>query len=288
MITQQGRDIAFGSNLWVSSIFGIMLFMTGLSLLVSIGINQYIQTWNTSVQATFTLELPSQTEQRMPDIMQAFKDYPEIESIAVLDKAYVEKLMLEIGVASSKTPILIDFIVSKEQLSSFNSDKVLADIRKIVPDSSIVKPVVTSPEALAMARMIELIAFGFGFTMMIAMCAMIAFVTYSEVQTHERTIGLFNLLGAPNYYIARIFQKYASIILVKGILISLALNICLYYVTYVLYLDEDAYLIQELPWVSWVYSVFGIPVLMIAIIQFIVPMTVLSCLKKKYKNSLQR
>lgn len=287
MIKQKRFDIPFGSDIWISAVLGLMLFITSLSLLVSISINKYIQDWNTSVQATFTLELPHQSEQHIPEIMQTLKKYPAIESIKVLDKTYVQKLMLQLGIASIDAPVLIDFVVSKEQFSNFDSDKVLVDIQKILPASSMMKPVLTSPDALSMARTVETLSFGFGFIMVIAMCLTIAFVTYSEVQTHEKTIELFNLLGAPNYFISKIFQQYTSLILLKSFLLSLALNACIYYGIYISYLTDNAYGLFTLSWEVWAYIVLGIPVLMIAIIQLIVPITVLGSLKKKYNKSLQ-
>lgn len=284
---QRRFDIPFGSDMWISTVLGLMLFITSLSLLVSIGINRYIQDWNTSTQATFTLELPHQTGNQLPDVMQVLKQHPEIEMIEILDKTYVQKLMFQLGIAASDAPILIDVIISKDHLSQFDADKLLSEIQNIIPKTSIVKPVLTSPEALSLAKMVEVISFGFGLIMMITMCAIIAFLMYSEVQTHERTIELFNLLGAPNYFISKIFQGYASTILLKSFLLSLALNMCLYYGTYILCIGESIYITQRLSWLTWSYVVFGIPLLMVTIIQFIVPITVLSCLKKKYNNSLQ-
>jgi cell division protein FtsX len=263
-----------------------MLFITSLSLLLSIGINHYIQNWNTSVQATFTLELPHQSGVELPDVIQVIKQYSEIEKVEILDKTYVQKLMFQMGIAATEAPILIDVIVTKEQLSNFDADKLLGDVQKIIPNAAIIKPVLTSPEALSMAKVIEAISLGFGLIMIIAMCAIIAFLMYSEVQTHERTIQLFNLLGAPNYFISKIFQGYVLTILLKSFFLSLAFNLCLYYGTYVLFLGESIHFTQELSWVTWAYVVFGIPILMVAIIQVIVPVTVLSCLKKKYNNSL--
>lgn len=283
---QRRFDIPFGSDIWISTVFGLMLFITSLSLLVSIGINRYIQDWNTSTQATFTLELPNQAGNQLPDVMQVLKQYPEIEIIEILDKTYVQKLMLQLGISASNAPILIDVIVSKDHLSQFDADKLLGEVQKIIPKADIVKPVLTSPEALSLAKMVEVISFGFGLIMILTMCAIIAFLMYSEVQTHERTIELFNLLGAPNYFISKIFQGYASAILLKSFLLSLALNLCLYYGTYILYIGQSVYITQGLSWMTWAYVVFGVPLLMVAIIQFIVPITVLSCLKKKYNNSL--
>jgi cell division protein FtsX len=283
---QRRFDIPFGSDIWISTVLGLMLFITSLSLLVSIGINHYIQDWNTSTQATFTLELPHESGNQLPDVMQVLKQRSEIEMIEILDKTYIQKLMFQLGIAASDAPILIDFIVSKDHLSQFDADKLLSDVRKVVPKTVIINPVLTSPEALSLAKMVEIVSFGFGLIMMITMCAIIAFLMYSEVQTHERTIELFNLLGAPNYFISKIFQGYASSILLKSFLLSLALNICLYYSTYALYIGESIYITQRLSWVTWGYIVFGIPLLMVTIIQFIVPITVLSCLKKKYNNSV--
>ncbi|MCP5322464.1 MAG: hypothetical protein H6492_00425 [Candidatus Paracaedibacteraceae bacterium] len=282
---QRRFDIPFGSDVWISIVLGLMLFVTSISLIVSVGVNQYIQDWNTSAQATFTIELPHKSDILMPEVMQVLKQYPEVESVSVLDKSYVQKLMFQLGVASIDAPILIDFIVSKDVLLNFDSDKILNALQKIIPQTSIIKPVLTSQEALSMAQVVGYIAFGFGVIMVVAMCAIIAFLMYSEVQTHERTIDLFNLLGAPNYFISKIFQNYVFLILVKAFLLSLALNVCLYYASYIVYMG-DTYLARGITWITWAYIVLGIPVLMVSVIQLIVPVTVLSCLKNKYNNSL--
>jgi hypothetical protein len=51
-------------------------------------------------------------------------------------------------------------------------------------------------------------------------------------------------------------------------------------------MEDGLHLRQELSWVTWGYVAFGIPALMMAIVQFIVPVTVLSCLKKKHNSSV--
>lgn len=287
MMRQRRFDIPFGSDLLISVVMGLMLFVTSLSLLVSVGVNQYIQQWNAATQATFTVELSPNAGTQLPDVILLLKQTPEIELIEVLDKNYVQKLMFEMGISSSSAPILVDFVVSKDRLNAFDADKLLDKLHQLIPDSSLIKPVLTSPEALALGNMIEAISLGFGIIMILAMCAMIAFLMYSEVQTHDRTIELFNLLGAPNYYISKIFQRYAAVILIKSFLLSIALNICVFFGVSILSIEDGGYIQRELSWVTWAYVALGLPAVMMAIIQFIVPVTVLSCLKKKYNLLFQ-
>lgn len=286
MIKQHRFDIPFGSDLYVSLVLGLMLFMTSLSLLVSVGVNQYIQQWNAATQATFTVELSHSASTQLPDVILLLKQTPEIDVIEVLDKSYVQKMMFQLGVSAANAPILIDFVVSKERLSTFDADKLSEKIQQIIPDSTLIKPVLTSPEALAMGNLVEVVSLWFGMIMMLTMCAIIAFLMYSEVQTHERTIELFNLLGAPNYYISKIFQRYAAVILIKSFVISIALNVCVFLVVSSLALEDGGYIRRELSWLTWGYVALGLPSVMMAIIQIIVPVTVLSCLKKKYYVSL--
>jgi cell division protein FtsX len=287
MIKQRRFDIPFGSDLFISMVMGLMLFVTSLSLLVSVGVNHYIQGWNSATQATFTVELSHNAGTQLPDVVLLLKQTPDIERIEVLDKNYVQKMMLDLGISASNVPILIDFVVSKDRLSAFEADKLSEKIQQIIPDSTLVKPVLTSPEALGMGNMIEVISLGFGIVMILTMCAMIAFLMYSEIQTHERTIELFNLLGAPNYYISKIFQRYAAVILMKSFVLSLLLNICVFMAVSVLPIEDGGYIRRELSWVTWGYVALGLPAVMMAIVQFIVPVTVLSCLKKKYYVSFQ-
>lgn len=286
MMKQRRFDIPFGSDIWISIVLGLMLFVTSLSLLVSVGVNRYIQDWNSAVQATFTVELPHNSGTQLPDVIHMLKQQPEVEVIEILEKSYVQKMMFQMGLSSTDAPILIDFVISKEKLSTFDPDKLLDGLQKIIPHAALIKPVLTSPEALSMGKMVEVVSFSFGMIMIGAMCAIIAFIMYAEVQTHERTIELFNLLGAPNYFISKIFQKYAAVILIKSFVLSLALNFCLYIAVEAVCVEDSLHVRQELSWVTWSYVALGIPALMMAIVQFIVPVTVLSCLKKKYNNSL--
>jgi cell division protein FtsX len=286
MMKQRRFDIPFGSDVWISIVMGLMLFVTSLSLLVSVGVNRYIQDWNSAVQATFTLDLPHDSEDQLSEVIQVLKLQPEVEVIEILEKSYVQQMMFQMGVSSTEAPILIDFVISKDKLSTFDADKLLEDLKKITPQAELVKPVLTSPEALAMGKIVEVISLSFGVIMIGAMCAIIAFIMSAEVQTHERTIELFNLLGAPNYFISKIFQRYAAVILIKSFVLSVALNFCLFVAVSALCLGNSLCLKQELSWVTWGYVVLGIPALMMAIVQLIVPVTVLSCLKRKYNSSL--
>lgn len=283
---QRRFDIPFGSDIWISIVLGLMLFVTSLSLLVSVGVNRYIQDWNSAVQATFTIELPHNSGTQLPDVIHMLKQQSDVEVIEILEKNYVQKMMFQMGVSSADAPILIDFVVSKDKLTTFDADKLLDGLQGVIPHTQLIKPVLTSPEALAMGKIIEITSLSFGIIMICAMCAIIAFIMYAEVQTHERTIELFNLLGAPNYFVSKIFQRYAAVILIKSFVLSLALNVCVYIAVGAMCMGDGLHLKQELSWVTWGYVAFGIPVLMMAIVQIIVPVTVLRCLKKKYKGSL--
>lgn len=286
MMKQRRFDIPFGADTLISIVMGLMLFITSLSLVVSIGVNRYIQDWNSSVQATFTIEIPNSAGTQLPDVIHLLKQHSEIETVEILEKNYVQKMMLQIGLSSSEAPIIIDFVVDRDKISSFDSGNMLDSLQKVIPNADLSKPVLTSPEALAMGKIVETISLWFGMIMIGAMCAVIAFLMYAEVQTHERTIELFNLLGAPNYFISKIFQRYAAVILVKSLVLSLSLNSCLYIVAKALFSSDNLYIRQELSWVTWGYVVLGVPVLMMAIVQVIVPVTVINSLKKKYNSSL--
>jgi cell division protein FtsX len=286
MMKQRRFDIPFGSDTLISIVLGLMLFITSLSLLVSIGVNRYIQDWNSSVQATFTIEIPNASGSQLPDVIHLLKQHSEIETVEILEKNYVQKMMLQIGLSSSEAPVIIDFVVDKNKLSSFDSSSMLDSLQKIIPNADLNKPVLTSPEALAMGGIVETISLWFGMIMIGAMCAVIAFLMYSEVQTHERTIELFNLLGAPNYFISKIFQRYAAIILVKSFVLSLGLNTCMLVAAKTLFIIDNLYIRQELSWITWGYVVLGVPALMMAIVQVIVPVTVINSLKKKYNASV--
>ena len=286
MMKQRRFDIPFGSDTLISIVLGLMLFITSLSLLGSMGINKYIQDWNSAVQATFTIELPHTAATQLPDIIHLLKQHPEIETIEILEKNYVQKMMLQIGISSAEAPVIIDFIVDRDKLSAFDSGNMLDSLQKIIPNADLNKPVLTSPEALALGKMVETISLWFGMIMIGAMCAIIAFLMYSEVQTHERTIELFNLLGAPNYFISKIFQRYAAVILVKSFALSVGFNSCLYIVVKTVFASDNLYVRQELSLITWGYVVLGVPALMMAIVQVIVPVTVINCLKKKYNTSL--
>ena len=89
MMKQRRFDIPFGSDTLISIVLGLMLFITSLSLLVSIGVNRYIQDWNSSVQATFTIEIPNASGAQLPDVIHLLKQHSEIETVEILEKNYV-------------------------------------------------------------------------------------------------------------------------------------------------------------------------------------------------------
>lgn len=279
-------DVPFGSDTWISLALGLMFFITSLSLLVSLSINQHTLDWNTSVQATFTIELPSSAQDSLPEVKHVLHQHPEIEHVHILDQNYVQKLMLQLGISGSNSPILIDFVVSKDLLTSFDADALLSDIQQVIPDSTLIKPVLVSPEALAIAERVQYAAFGFGLIMLIALCLILMFLIYAETQAHTRTISLFNLLGAPNYFISNVFRKYITWMLIKAFVLSLLLN-GLFYHTLIYYINNDAFhILRSFSPLIWAYVIIGIPVLVICLAQLIVPITVVRFLKRHYSNSL--
>lgn len=279
-------DIPFGSDTWVSLALGLMLFITSLSILVSISVNQHTLDWHTSIQATFTLELPASSEEKLPEVQQILHQHPDIRHVHVLDQNYVEKLMLQLGISNTNSPVLIDFVVSKSLLSSFDADGLLSNVQKIAPQAALIKPVLASPDTIAITEKVQIAAFGFGVIMLTALCFILVFLIYSETQVHTRTISLFNLLGAPNYFISNIFRKYIIWMLVKSLIVSLLLNGLCYHI-FIYYVHHDTFhILRSFSPLVWGYIIIGIPTLFICLAQIIVPLIVVRFLKKHYDNTL--
>lgn len=281
MIKQRRFDIPFGSDFWISVVVGLMLFLTSFCLLVSIGANRYIQDWHIAANGTFSVEIPPSQGEFLQPVVNTLKSHPDVQDVYVLDKSYVEQLMMQIGVSGANAPVLIDFVVPLEKIDSFESDALLVKLQAIVSNVNLIKPALVAPESLAVARLVESLSFGFGLTVLLMMCIVISFVCYSEIQAHSRTIRLFNLLGAPNKFIVSIFQKYISIILLKSLFLTLVLSFVGYYVVDLMYVGSGLYL-GALPAYIWVYVVLGVPILITIMVRVIVPTTILKTLHKNY------
>lgn len=286
MIRQRRFDIPFGSDFWISVVIGLMLFLTSFCLLVSIGANRYIQDWHIAANGTFSVELAPSKGEFLQPVLQTLKSHPDVQDVYVLDKGYVEQLMMQIGISGANAPVLIDFVVPLDKIESFDSDSLLVKLQAIVPDANLIKPALVAPESLAVAKLVESLSFGFGLTVLLLMCAIISFVCYSEIQAHSRTIRLFNLLGAPNGFIVGIFQKYVSIILLKALVLTLVLSLGVYYIIDLMYVSSGLYL-GALPAYIWIYVVLGVPILIAIMVRVIVPTTILKTLHKNYNNSVR-
>lgn len=283
MIKQRRFDIPFGSDIWISFIIGLMLFLTSFCLLVSIGANKYIQDWHIAANGTFSVEMPAQKGEFLQPVLQTLKSQPDVQDVYVLDKSYVEQLMMQIGVSGANAPILVDFVVPLDKIDTFDADKLLVKLQAVVPEVSLIRPALVSPESLAVARLVESLSLGFGILVLMVMCVTIGFVCYSEVQTHARTIKLFNLLGAPNHFIIGILQRYISVVLLKALALTVFLSVCGYYIIDLMYMGAGLYL-GNLPTYVWLYVVLGVPVLIAIMVRVIVPTTVLKSLRKIYNN----
>ena len=205
-----------GSNFFLGWIMASMVYLALLAILFSIVSTLSFDKWRNVTRDLVTIHVPNPTEgigsddgvTRIDETLKILRAFPDIESVTILEKNDIERLinpLIEIDILENiLLPALIEI--------RLNRNDVLPDLNNALKNLS---PLIFiedhvelfSPDAKTFLGAKKLFSVIVSLTLFVAMISVI-FAVHSGLAMNREIIHVMHLIGAKNSFIARTFQKH--------------------------------------------------------------------------------
>lgn len=288
-MSQKRFEIQFSSDRWITIVLGVMLFLASLSFFAGLGLNKYVIGWNETMNATFTVQVPQDKKKEidLEKILARINNYAGVKKAKFVDASHIENILKELGIENTTPSFYVDVSILDEDLRDFNFNDFKEEVEKIGQQILIEKPLAPSQDTIALTMLLQKLSLSFSMILFVSILLMTGVTTYAEIQTHQRTINILSLIGAPNTYIAKLFQKYTSSFTLKAILLSVALEFIVFTSIYFGYSGRGLTISSLINWHEALYIFICIPLTVFILTSLITPTAVLFSLKKQHKNAFQ-
>ena len=205
-----------GSNFFLGWIMASMIYLALLAILFSIVSTLSFDKWSNATRDLVTIHVPNPTKgtgsddgvTRIDETLKILRAFPDIESVTILEKNDIERLinpLIEIDILENiLLPALIEIRLKRnEVLPDLNNA-----LKNLSPDIFIEDHVeLFLPDAKTFLGAKKLFSVIVSLTLFVAMISVI-FTVHSGLAINREIIHVMHLIGAKNSFIARTFQKH--------------------------------------------------------------------------------
>lgn len=223
----QGRNVvplgSDASSRYLPWIFALMVYLAALGIAVMFVLHDGAGRWGRGETGALTVQvLPVEDEAEEPRLaraLQVLNDTPGIIEATALDVAENMALLepwLGTGdlVRDMPLPRLIDVTADPDVL--LDLDMLATRLRAVVPGITVEDPKRWLSDLGRVGRSLEALAGAIVFFIGLAAVATVVFTTRMGLSVHHEIIGLLHQIGAEDAYVARLFQRQALRVGLKG------------------------------------------------------------------------
>jgi len=205
-----------GSNFFLGWIMASMIYLALLAILFSIVSALSFDKWSNATRDLVTIHVPNPTEgtgsddgvTRIDETLKILRAFPGIESVTILEKNDIERLINPLIEKDILKNILLPALIEIR----LKRNEVLPDLnnalKNLSPDIFIEDHVeLFSPDAKTFLGAKKLFSVIVSLTLFVAMISVI-FAVHSGLAINREIIHVMHLIGAKNSFIAKTFQKH--------------------------------------------------------------------------------
>ena len=205
-----------GSNFFLGWIMASMIYLALLAILFSIVSTLSFDKWSNATRDLVTIHVPNPTKgtgsddgvTRIDETLKILRAFPDIESVTILEKNDIERLINPLIEKDILKNILLPALIEIR----LKRNEVLPDLnnalKNLSPDIFIEDHVeLFSPDAKTFLGAKKLFSVIVSLTLFVAMISVI-FAVHSGLAMNREIIHVMHLIGAKNSFIARTFQKH--------------------------------------------------------------------------------
>lgn len=205
-----------GSNFFLGWIMASMIYLALLAILFSIVSTLSFDKWSNATRDLVTIHVPNPTKgtgsddgvTRIDETLKILRAFPDIESVTILEKNDIERLINPLIEKDILKNILLPALIEIR----LKRNEVLPDLnnalKNLSPDIFIEDHVeLFLPDAKTFLGAKKLFSVIVSLTLFVAMISVI-FTVHSGLAINREIIHVMHLIGAKNSFIARTFQKH--------------------------------------------------------------------------------
>ncbi len=209
-----------------------MAYLATLALAAAIAMAALVQHWETGLSGTLTVQVPaaedaSATAARVAAVVAALEAMPGIASARPLASPEIQRLLepwLGDGalIPDLPLPVLID--VHRAAGAPLDLAALRGAVSRAAPGTTVDDAATWLGDLIALAGTVRLFAGVILGLIAVAAVATVIAVTSAGLGVHRQVIDVLHIMGAPDRYIARQFERYALELGAVGGGIGLALG----------------------------------------------------------------
>ncbi|MEQ9815414.1 MAG: FtsX-like permease family protein [Azospirillaceae bacterium] len=233
-LARRGQDIPLGrrgADRFLPYVLGAITFLGALMLVVAIVAVESLRVWDTGLTGTLTVQVPSleDTDRTAARVARAVRVLEEADGVvAVRALSAAESVALVepwLGDAEILAELMLPILIDVELADDGGVDTIALAIalEEIDPGIQIDDHGDWVNRVLGLAQAIAGIALVSVGIVALALIAAIVFATRSGIAAHRHTISMLHLMGAPDGFVARQFQRHMALISLRGLVMGVVL-----------------------------------------------------------------
>ncbi len=267
-------------------IVAVMVFLGALTATFAILANDSLNGWNSQLTGRLTVQIPpsenGSDDAQLDEALRTIRNVPGIEAAELLAPAAVSDLLKPwIGTLPTEAelplPHLIDVAVADPH--GFDTSTLATALASVVPGAAVDDHRIWLAGLIKLVGTIRIVAVITVGIIGLSAVAAVVFATRSGLAIHAPTIELLHLMGAPDSYIASLFQQHALGLGLRGSLLGGAVAAAVLFSLSRLANDVNAALLPALDiGISDALIVLAVPLLAVLLVMVTARLTVLRAL----------
>ncbi len=205
----------------------VMVFLGSLTAAFAVLANHSLRTWDSELTGRLTIQIPPLENgaevARLDRALETIREVPGVATADIIEPAAVSALLEPwIGTLPSDAdlplPHLIDVAVTDAR--DFESTALAEVLAAVVPGASVDDHRIFLVGLIKLAGTVRALAVMTVLIIGLSAVAAVVFATRSGLAIHAPTIELLHLMGAPDSYIASLFQRHALSLGIRGSLLG--------------------------------------------------------------------
>lgn len=221
-------DLPLGTDVtgrFLPWIIAVMVFLATLAMAGAMAVSGLVDRWDTGLSGTLTVEVAPPPgadpalgiEDAVTAALEVLRSTPGVAAAEPLSAGQTQKLLSPwLGETALLEDLPVPVLIDVRLDATVDLDALADRLARAAPGSVVDDHQAWLDDLLGLARGIELLAAGVVLLVGGAAVGAVVFVARAGLAIHAQVVELLHLMGAPDAYVARQFQRHVLGLAAKG------------------------------------------------------------------------
>ncbi|HEV7370434.1 hypothetical protein [Arenibaculum sp.] len=221
-------DLPLGTDVtgrFLPWIIAVMVFLATLAMAGAMAVSGLVDRWDTGLSGTLTVEVAPPPgadpalgiEEAVAAALEVLRSTPGVAAAEPLSAGQTQKLLSPwLGETALLEDLPVPVLIDVRLDATVDLDALADRLARAAPGSVVDDHQAWLDDLLGLARGIELLAAGVVLLVGGAAVGAVVFVARAGLAIHAQVVELLHLMGAPDAYVARQFQRHVLGLAAKG------------------------------------------------------------------------